>query len=365
MPTEIDYIDSRRTKKGRVEYLVKWAGYGEQGSTWETRIDLVKEGHRAEISKFESERKSKSKSSRSTTPPSSRGESTSSKSPGRKGRSRTSSSAEKSPKSSSKKSTKATPKKTSTRSSRSRTPKRATPARRSATPSRRRSTESTLPMEEDKKEEEDSDVSEEAELIQSRTTSAPEEKIICTTYSPLLFHLFLLFGSILLNALVPKLKESPLTDGSPRMAMAVQMLEKTTALPSLVCLLLVLQTKDTRAYPKWVAVCLVWRTAAEVLLQLPDPVGLYRHAALGSIGVADFAILLAICSIVGGSQPKGDALTQSLGALGTLILFGSDGILFLLEGTPFYDARFVTMSMSLVMIVFSSLLQTPLQQNDA
>ena len=34
MPSEIEYIDSRRTKKGRVEYLVKWVGYGEDGSTW-------------------------------------------------------------------------------------------------------------------------------------------------------------------------------------------------------------------------------------------------------------------------------------------------------------------------------------------
>lgn len=148
------------------------------------------------------------------------------------------------------------------------------------------------------------------------------------------------------------------------MAMTLHMLEKTTALPSLMCLLLVLQTKDTRAYSKWVAICLVWRTAAEILLQLPDPLQFYCHAASGSIGVANFAMLLAVCSILGGSQPQGDALTQSLGAIGTLILFGSDGILFFLEGTSFYDARFITMSMSLIMIVFSSLLQTPLQQKD-
>lgn len=42
LPLQVDrIIDKRKNKKGRVEYLVRWRGYGSEGDTWEPETHLT------------------------------------------------------------------------------------------------------------------------------------------------------------------------------------------------------------------------------------------------------------------------------------------------------------------------------------
>ncbi|RHY23530.1 hypothetical protein DYB32_009156 [Aphanomyces invadans] len=104
----------------------------------------------------------------------------------------------------------------------------------------------------------------------------------------------------------------------------VLILTKTNSLPPLVTLALVLRGQNNRGLSKWIAICLVWRTAAEVILQLPDPKSLYLTMALLCVGVADMAGLVALGSAVGGSHPDYDVFTQTLCSFGFALLVMSD-----------------------------------------
>lgn len=53
----IEAILDKRTRKGRVEYLVKWEGYGDDDNTWETRQHMVEDGMKAFITKYEKAKK--------------------------------------------------------------------------------------------------------------------------------------------------------------------------------------------------------------------------------------------------------------------------------------------------------------------
>ncbi|KAL0587214.1 hypothetical protein ABG067_003272 [Albugo candida] len=54
---KIERIIDRDMRHNRVYYLIKWKGYGEENNTWESRVDLMKDGHGSVVRAFERERK--------------------------------------------------------------------------------------------------------------------------------------------------------------------------------------------------------------------------------------------------------------------------------------------------------------------
>ena len=55
---------------------------------------------------------------------------------------------------------------------------------------------------------------------------------------------------------------------------------------------------------------MVWRVSGEMLLQMQSITEVYDLLALAMFGIADFALCVGICCIVGGSHPNADILTQ-------------------------------------------------------
>nr|CCA18187.1 chromodomain protein putative [Albugo laibachii Nc14] len=54
---KIDRIIDREMRHNRVYYLVQWKGYGKENNTWESRVDLMKDGYGSVLRVFERERK--------------------------------------------------------------------------------------------------------------------------------------------------------------------------------------------------------------------------------------------------------------------------------------------------------------------
>lgn len=406
-PTIKGLTNKRRTGR-TVQYLVSYEEG--QASTWEQRSDLIQDGHSSLITSYET------KSKRSKTPVRSRGSSDEAKSGTKSGNtgSGTKGTSANSPKSatrgrfvSKKTAATATPRKSASPSRRSASPKakattpsptknttnstkkaKATPrgrssrastpktsTRRSATPSarnRRTSTPSSSSSEEDN-EEEDNDSSsssqeEEEELSNSTKSTRGKNQVaemvgqaVTCGWITRALGLFVLIGSMLAQVLLPEITK--LLGSHEHALPIIKAIECSTCLPPLICLLLILHTKNTQSFQKWTAVCMVWRLAAEMLLHLPNSAynegansELYHTAAIVSIGVANFAAVTAICCVLGGRKPTGDFLTQGLGLLGAAILFASDGVL-VFQNERLQEARFMMMSISLVMMTFSTMLQ--------
>ena len=46
-------LERRKLPNGRVQFLVKWEGFGDDENTWEGRANLVQDGHAREVRRFE------------------------------------------------------------------------------------------------------------------------------------------------------------------------------------------------------------------------------------------------------------------------------------------------------------------------
>ncbi|CAK4708539.1 hypothetical protein LEN26_015613 [Aphanomyces euteiches] len=168
--------------------------------------------------------------------------------------------------------------------------------------------------------------------------------------------ILVVFFAMLGNILVPNIEQN--VPMSPQVKTVLAILTKTNSLPPLISLALVLWGKNNRGLSKWVAICLVWRTAAEVILQLPDPKSLYFSVSIICVFVADAAALIAVTSAVGGSHPEYDVFTQTLCVFGFGLLLFSDSLLGPLLDVlvGFQSVRVVVMSMASIFLSMSSML---------
>ncbi|ETV85478.1 hypothetical protein H257_03210 [Aphanomyces astaci] len=203
--------------------------------------------------------------------------------------------------------------------------------------------------------------------------------------------IFVVFLAMLGHALVPHIEAN--VPMSNEVKTTVLILTKTNSLPPLVTLALVLRGRNNRLKPyiyilfvfhcqmdtmmffqltfiywggcsfhrglsKWIAICLVWRTAAEVILQLPDPQSLYLSVSLLCVGVADLGALAAVWSAVGGSQPDYDVFAQTLAIFGFALLVFSDSLLLPLHQilVPLQPMRVLVMSLATIFLSMSSIL---------
>ncbi|KDO30890.1 hypothetical protein SPRG_04793 [Saprolegnia parasitica CBS 223.65] len=159
------------------------------------------------------------------------------------------------------------------------------------------------------------------------------------------------FLAMLANVLVPEIEKNFAISESSNLVLSI--LTKTNSLPPLICLVLVLHGRSTKSLSKWIAICLVWRTAAEVVTQLPDTTGVYATVVAMCIAVADLSAFLATCSCVGGHCE--DIFTQTLCVMGFLLLLAADCIFFL-ELLHESSARFLVMAFGAMILSFSSVL---------
>ena len=49
---EVECVVDKRTRRGRVEYLVKWIGYADHENSWEPKANLIRQAKEA-IDKYE------------------------------------------------------------------------------------------------------------------------------------------------------------------------------------------------------------------------------------------------------------------------------------------------------------------------
>ncbi|OQR96759.1 hypothetical protein ACHHYP_13650 [Achlya hypogyna] len=394
----IERLLDRKVERGRVHYLVRWAGHTADQDTWESRVDLRQDGHFEHVRAYEAERKANGTTDevKAESKPRGRSRSTKSKSPAR-GRSRSVSKKEgASPRGRSRtransvhREKKAPVTIDTTQDAEEPKPTVvAVPATTvepvpvapvaSATdvpPAVKEVTESIFaepvarslpapaPLSDPANDADDENdifnkeaVQQQIDAISSGEYDNVSKMIDALRQQGWLYRFagfIVVFLAMLANVMIPAIEQNfPVSDES-KLALAI--LTKTNALPPLICLLLVLSGQTTRSLSKWIAICLVWRTAAEVVLQLPDPMTVYATVVLACLGIADFFAFVAVCGCVGGSQPREEVFTQTLCAMGTVLLVASDCIL-TLGLLPETSMRFIVMSFGTVLLAFSSVL---------
>lgn len=356
---DIAEIEEKRMRKGRVEYFIHWKGYDRNENTWETRMDLIKDGHREKIVNFERERKggkdgSKKSPAKASTAKKSPGrpKASPSKSPGR-------------PKSSPSKSKSPSPKKAAAKKKSPAAGKKGTkkaPARpRSNTPARRAEDADEEDEEEEKEESDVDDIPSPRKSGRlSESGSAVSDALGELETKAWWYRTSGFFGIVVAmigNSLIPEIKNNASIRSNPNMAMVLSVLEKSTAIPSLIALILILNSQDKRNYVQWMSVCMVWRTAGEVVLDLPDPNNIYQTCAYAAFLIADMALFFSLTYIIGGSKPVGDSLTQGLTVFGALSLYASDDILYFFPDSRIMASRFLIASFSILSLSVATLLQ--------
>ncbi|ETV94997.1 hypothetical protein H310_11324 [Aphanomyces invadans] len=304
MATEVQEILDRTTKKGRVYYLVRWKGFTSDQDTWESRVDLRQDGHFHHIQVFELKRKQAEdkefderngdaivpvdafaeKASRKGRPSKSpsRGRSRSVKrDPSTPRRARSTSRKTKSDSSSDDKAKASAPTVVDLSSTASSTVESSTVVTESIFNSSKSFAETTTTTTVDGTQADDE--GDDSDSVFNSSSSAPsipadvDNSVVSDAVADLVKQGWLVQAvgilvvclAMLGHILVPHIEANiPM---SQEVKTVVLILTKTNSLPPLVTLALVLRGQNNRGLSKWIAICLVWRTAAEVILQLPDP----------------------------------------------------------------------------------------------
>ncbi|KAF0683807.1 Aste57867_24191 [Aphanomyces stellatus] len=386
MATQVHEILDRKTKKGRVYYLVRWEGFTADQDTWESRMDLRQDGHFRHIQAFEQKRKSADEkdseenggnSSSGDKSPRGRGRPPS-KSPSR-GRSRSVTKEPKDPNAPRRPRSTSKPRKPKgeLKDESATNGKSAEAATTSdnvySTPDKPRSiSDSTVPTQNQQGEDSNnSQADDEGEDsgnpvfnarraipadVDNSVVAQAVEKWGKDGWFVQGFGILVVFFAILGHILISKIEETiPM---SPEVKTVVSVLTNTNSFPPLISLALVLWGKNNRSLSKWIAICLVWRTAAEVILQLPDPKSLYWTVSIGCVTASDLAAFVAVCTSVGGSAPDYDVFAQTVCVVGFLLLLGADSLHYPVHELlrTYQSLRVVVMSMGTVFLSFSSML---------
>ncbi|OQS03232.1 hypothetical protein THRCLA_04477 [Thraustotheca clavata] len=393
----IERILERKVERGRVHYLVRWKDHSQEHDTWESRIDLKNDGHFSFVQAFEAERKA-SMTDEDVQP---RGRSKSSKSP-----SRPRSKSKSSPRSRSKTRGNSVPRE---RRKNGTSPSKTTLNEQTVTKELTETEPKQIEIEEKpvenlpkvidlvhetpvnvfapvarslpvKHNQDNQDIfNNDAVQQQIDAISSGEYNNLSKMFDALQQQGWLyrfigfigVFIAMLATVLVPEIEKSMTKillslihrldfAESESTSQILAILSKSNMLPPFICLVLVLYGNSTKSLSKWIAVCLVWRTAAEVVLQLPSS-DLYSTIIQGCFIAADLSSFVAVCACCGGSQ---DVFTQTLCVMGFILLVISDSIM-VWDLLPMQSTRFLVMSFGSILLSLSSVLaeaSSPTQQ---